>query len=252
MHETTQDFFYNRKVTLYQHKKGYRFSVDAPILADFLPARPKAEALEIGTGCGVISLLALYQNKFARVRAMEIQEPLYKLAKKNAGENGFGQRFHAVQGDWNLLSRGYHNIDVIFSNPPYFPVNTGQLSPNPEVRDAKAETRLTLEQLLRHTRGCLSPNGSLYLVLPCTRFSELIKTAPEHGLFPRRIREVFSFRDGKAERFLVQLTTNHVSAEMMAPLIIFQERETDADANRKVYTPEMDRILTGNNRPAMI
>ena len=58
---TTTDTFYHGKVIIKQLKKGYRFAVDSPILADFLP-RSSRPALEIGCGAGVISLLALQQK----------------------------------------------------------------------------------------------------------------------------------------------------------------------------------------------
>jgi tRNA1(Val) A37 N6-methylase TrmN6 len=55
--------------------------------------------------------------------------------------------------------------------------------------------------------------------------------------FPCRIREVFSFADGKPGRFLIQLSTIDVPLGKMAPLIIFKEKG--------IYTEEMNEILTG-------
>jgi tRNA1(Val) A37 N6-methylase TrmN6 len=57
------------------------------------------------------------------------------------------------------------------------------------------------------------------------------------GFFPRRIREVFSFNDGKPGRFLVQLTTYDAPPETLEPLIIFKEKG--------IYTEEMNKILSG-------
>ena len=62
--EITRDYFYKRKIIVYQRKSGYRFSVDAPVLADFLPFLPGREALEVGTGVGIVALLALYKKSF--------------------------------------------------------------------------------------------------------------------------------------------------------------------------------------------
>ena len=55
----TKDTFYNGRVIVCQNKKGYRFSVDAPILADFLPYDPTGKALEAGTGSGIVSFTAM-------------------------------------------------------------------------------------------------------------------------------------------------------------------------------------------------
>jgi tRNA1(Val) A37 N6-methylase TrmN6 len=53
----TLDTFYRGRIRVLQPKKGYRFSVDAPLLADFIRTRAGDEALELGTGSGIISLL---------------------------------------------------------------------------------------------------------------------------------------------------------------------------------------------------
>jgi tRNA1(Val) A37 N6-methylase TrmN6 len=235
--DITQDYFYKKKIIILQRKKGYRFSVDAPILADFLPSCPLEEALEVGTGCGIISMLALYKKKFAKIVGMEIQEKLSRLARLNAEKNGFNRQFQPVHGDFNERYKDFSGIKTIFSNPPFFETHRGRLSPNEEIRDAKTETKLKLKDLLIKSRAILGKESSLYLILPYDRWNDLIKISRGIGLFPRKIREVFSFKDGKPGRFLVQLTTNDVSPEKMGPLIIFKEKG--------IYTDEMDRILTG-------
>ncbi|MCP4215417.1 MAG: hypothetical protein GY765_12220 [bacterium] len=233
----TQDYFYNKRVSVRQHKKGYRFSVDAPLLADFLPCLETETALEIGTAGGIISLLALYKNKFAKIHGLELQDALFELAKANGEANRFGDRFLPVNGDFNQVYQRFSGITQVFSNPPYYPVTLGRLSPNPEIRDAKFETTLTLEQLLENTFRLLGPNGNLYLVLPYDRADYVSTRAREIGFCIAKTRKIFSFKDGKAERFLVQLTNYDVSPKEMNPLIIFE--------SKGVYTEEMDRILTG-------
>jgi tRNA1Val (adenine37-N6)-methyltransferase len=232
-----QDYFYKKKVLIFQNKKGYRFSVDAPILADFLPSRPAEEALEIGTGCGIISLLALYKNKFAKIVGLEIQESLFHQAQLNAEKNKFSNRFQPVHGDFNRDYRDFAGFETIFANPPFFETGKGRISPNEEIRDAKTETRLTLNELLIKSRSILGQNGGLYLILPYHRYNHLMTLSRKTGFFPRRIREVFSFNDGKPGRFLVQLTTYDAPPETLEPLIIFKEKG--------IYTEEMNKILSG-------
>ncbi|MCP4157933.1 MAG: methyltransferase [bacterium] len=237
--DISQDYFFKKKVLVTQRKKGYRFSVDAPLLADFLPTIPNGTALEIGTGCGIISMLALFKRKFVKIYAVEIQDSLARLADINGEKNGFSQQFQVINGDFNDLYEDFRNvkIDTIFSNPPYFPINRGRLSPNPEIRDAKAETKLNLSQLLKKSRSLMGGKRSLCLILPFDRHNELLRLANDYNLFVQNIRKIFSFKDGKPERFLVQLTNYSVSPNEMKPLIIFQEKG--------IYSDEMDKILTG-------
>jgi tRNA1(Val) A37 N6-methylase TrmN6 len=158
----------------------------------------------------------------------------------NAKQNGFSKQFQVIQGDFNKNYNDFSRFRFrcIFSNPPYFLVRRGRLSPYPEIRNAKTETTLTLNELLVKARTILNEKGSLYLVLPYERFDELLKISGETGFFTRKIRKIFSFKDGKPERFLVQLTNDNVSMEKMEPLVIFKEKG--------IYTEEMDNILTGS------
>jgi tRNA1Val (adenine37-N6)-methyltransferase len=235
--DITKDYFYKRKVIIYQRRKGYRFSVDAPILADFLPSFPRQKALEVGTGVGIVALLALYKKKFSFIYGVEIQRSLSELAELNAEKNGFLENFKIITGDFNEIYQDFSGIQHIFSNPPFFETNRGRLSPNPEIRDAKTGTKLTIRQLLANACSILGKKGNLYLVLPYSRYRETKKMAGEIGYFVSRLREVFSFNHGKPGRFLIQLTTYDVSPVTLPPLIIFKEKG--------VYTDEMDKILTG-------
>lgn len=232
----TLNYFYKKKVIVFQRKKGYRFSVDAPILADFLPFSQK-EALEIGTGCGIISLLAVYKNKFSFLHGLEIQNNLAQLAEINVKKNNFSKKMNIFHADFRKIYKNFNGIKTIFSNPPFIGINEGRLSPNKEIRNAKTEINLTLKDLLKKSYSILGKKGNLYLILPYSRFNELKKLTKNIGLFFSKIRLVFSFKHGKPERFLIQLTNYDVSMKKMRPLVIFKEKG--------VYTKEVEKILTG-------
>jgi len=243
--DVTKDTFYKDKVIVYQHKKGYRFSVDAPILADFLPYDPTGKALEIGAGSGIISLLALYKKKFSFIYGIEIQEGLSRLARLNGEKNGFSNRFKVVTADFNSVDKDFAGITHMFSNPPFFKCDIGRLSPTKEIRDAKFETTLNLEELLTKSYSLLrstgpakgGQKGNLYLVLPYSRLAEVEGLARDTGYYISRMRHIFSFKDGKPERFLVQLINQEVSPANLEPLIIFKEKGR--------YTEEMENIFAG-------
>jgi len=145
---TTLDTFYHGKVIIKQLQKGYRFAVDSPILASFLPRSTKP-ALEIGCGVGVVSLLALWQKKFPAVTGIEIQEPLYRLAVDNARANGMSERFRVIHGDFMRVHGGLSSVRTIFCNPPFFKTSQGHVSPDPTVRLARFDVALALTDLLR-------------------------------------------------------------------------------------------------------
>jgi tRNA1Val (adenine37-N6)-methyltransferase len=233
---TTSDTFYHGRVIVRQLKKGYRFAVDSPILAAFLP-RSTRPALEIGCGVGVISLLALRQKKFPAVTGIEIQEALCRLAVDNIAANGLSGRFHVIHGDFNRIHAGITHVQTVFCNPPFFKTDQGHLSRDPAIRLARFEISLTLADLLRGGAAILAPRGRLCLIFPFTREEELLAAAAIHGLFPERIRRVRPFADAAPDRFLVQLQKAARPCRRMKPLVVFK--------NKGTYTPEMEKILAG-------
>ncbi len=116
------DYFYRNQVKIYQNKKGYRFSVDSPILADFIP-ESNENAIEIGSGSGIISILVLFKNKLPLITGIEVQKKLYNLSLKSIRGNNMTERFTVINGDFNEVFEKFSGIKTIFSNPPYLQTN---------------------------------------------------------------------------------------------------------------------------------
>jgi tRNA1(Val) A37 N6-methylase TrmN6 len=235
--DITVDHFYKKKVIILQKKQGYRFSIDSPLLAHFLPSPETDNALEIGSGCGIISILALYKKKFSHITGLEIQEDLCRLSKINADKNQFSDSYTAINGDFNILYKDYKDIKWIFSNPPFLKSNQGRLSAREEVKIAKFEINLSIKHLLEKSFSILNSEGQLCLILPYSRFEESIDIALAIGFHPNKIRLIHSFKNGKPERFLIQLSKYEISMNRMNPLIIYEEEDR--------YTEETEMILAG-------
>jgi tRNA1(Val) A37 N6-methylase TrmN6 len=232
----SQDFFYKGKVVVYQHKKGFRFSVDAPVLADFISPTVKG-ALEVGMGCGIISLLLIYRKKIPLIRGIEIQQGLKDLADLNIRENGFADKIQVALGDFRERYSNFKGVSLIFSNPPFFPHKNGRPSEIEEIRYARSDEKLSLKEFLPLAYRILRAEGSLYLILPCHRKIELEKIAMETGFYTRRLREICPYRDRKANRFLIQLTNYKVKTIKELPLILYK--------SEGCYSDEMEKIISG-------
>jgi tRNA1Val (adenine37-N6)-methyltransferase len=230
----TRDYFYEKKVTILQNRDGYRFSVDAPILAHFLPTSPHP-ALEIGCGSGVVSLLALYTNTFPQITAVEISESQSLLAEKNAQVNFCSTRLRIVCADFREVSKHFPRFHTIFSNPPFYSPLKGHVSQNNEIRQAKFEVSLNLAELLSHAAPLLEDSGSLYLIFPAEREGELVKAAEKVGLFPAAVRRIYPFATGKADRLVIQLGKSRVPPAELKPLVIFKDKGVYSDDMRIIF-----------------
>ena len=52
----TTDTFFGGRIRVKQNRSGYRFSIDAVLLAGHVNPRPGDTILDLGTGCGIIAL----------------------------------------------------------------------------------------------------------------------------------------------------------------------------------------------------
>jgi tRNA1(Val) A37 N6-methylase TrmN6 len=204
--------FYHGRVRVLQRKKGYRFSVDAPLLADFVRTRPEDEALELGTGSGVISLL-LSVKPIRHITALEIQPGLADLARRNVELNGLAGRIEVVEADLRTYEPG-RAFSLVFSNPPYIRKATGFLSASAEKSAAKHELHGAIGEILRKTAEWLAPEGRACFVYPEKRRSDFMAAAGESGLAVRRLRSVHPREGEPPNLFLIEL--GHASGKKAA------------------------------------
>ena len=179
-------------VLLFQHRTGYRFTVDARLLADFaLDGRDDRplDALDLGTGCGVIALTLKDRRPSWRVTGLELQPGLCDLAVRGARLNGLDVRM--LCGDLrDPPGELGGEADLVVSNPPYFDASAGHLSPAGERALARHDATCTAPDLARAARRLLKPNGSLCVVYPSARLPGLMAAFSAEALVPTRLRFV--------------------------------------------------------------
>ena len=217
--DETLDAFHRGRVRVLQKKKGYRFSVDAPLLADFVRTRAGDETLEIGTGSGIISLL-LGARPFRRITALEIQPELADLARRNVLLNGLEGRIEVVEADFRSYEPD-RKIDLVFSNPPWIRKSSGFLSRSAEKSAAKHELHGGIEDVLGKTVGWLAPDGRACFVYPEKRRADFARGADRLGFRILRFRHVLPRSEEPANLFLVELSFAAVHPEIMPPLVLF-------------------------------
>lgn len=225
-------------LTIRQPAWGYRFSIDAVLLADFAAPLCGETALDLGTGCGVVLLLlARLRPSLRRGVGVEIQASLWKFARGNFEENGLSDRLTAVHADFRRAAAGAADgrFDLVVSNPPYVRVGEGRRNPDPQKETARHEVTCTLSDLMRAAKPRLSPGGAFAMVGPAHRLTEILAKAAENGIAPRTLRFVHPFHDRPAALVLFAGGAERSPGpEVLPPLVIYAEKDR--------YHPDVDRI----------
>jgi len=220
-----------------QPKTGYRFSIDALMLAHHVTPTPDDRIVDIGTGCGIIALLLARRFPDALISGVEVQPELARLAKFNAKANHLAGRVRIIHKDIRKVTASDTGpVEIITCNPPHIPVSSGRLNPDDQAAVARHEILMTISDLTAAAHRLLNPKGRLFTIYPADRLTELLIQMRKAGLEPKQVRTVHFKPDAPARRIILQAVKDgQPGLEMPPPLFIH-----DSDG---AYTPEALSIM---------
>jgi tRNA1Val (adenine37-N6)-methyltransferase len=227
-----------RDITIYQSKRGYRFSVDALVLENFIQDKPYRKAIELGAGCAVVSMLLAKRLKNTDIIAVELQERLIKIAQKNVAANNLSTHITLLHEDIKQLRSVFEpeKYDLVFTNPPYRKNETGRISPVSEISLARHEITVTLEENISTASYLLKNRGTFCIIYHPFRLTELIKVLTTYRLEPKRMRCVHDKKDEEAKMVLIEAVKGAGQwLTIEAPLLIHTQEG--------MYTKEMNEIF---------
>lgn len=133
--------------------------------------------LDIGTGTGLLSLMVAQQNPGLTIEAVEIDPAAAAQAKNNIKNSPWQNQITVTTGDIRELTF-VRQFDVIISNPPFY---ENELKGKDEKKNkAHHDGSLLLAELMTVARQHLKPNGSLYMLAPFKRETEIKAVLKEH------------------------------------------------------------------------
>lgn len=196
----------NEKLRLIQKSHALAFGTDAFLLSAFLRAAPRARAVELGCGNGIISLLAMTRGRFSHVEALEIQPDMAALSARNVALNGLDDRITVRKCDVRTLTPALLSgeVGVVFANPPYMREDSGFASPHKEKQTARHETEGGIHEFAAAAARILKYGGLFYVVYRPDRLESLFAALKESDLAPKRMVLVHDHRDAAPSMALLE------------------------------------------------
>ncbi|MGA0558971.1 tRNA1(Val) (adenine(37)-N6)-methyltransferase [Larkinella sp. VNQ87] len=149
---------------------------DSCVLGAFADPGAGGRLLDIGTGTGLLALMAAQRNPAARVDAVEVDEAAFQQAVENVNDSPFADRVKVIQS--RIQTFAAEPYDRILCNPPFY---TNHLrSPDAAVNRALHNDELPFEELIASIDRLLKPGGQCWVLLPpfeMERFSRLAQSA---------------------------------------------------------------------------
>lgn len=236
----TADTFFNGRLRVHQARDGYRFSIDAVLLADAVHPKAGQSIIDLGTGCGIIPLILAYRFPAVCIHGVEMQTELAELADLNVNANGLQDRIRVIHKDVRTLNHDDTNgpADWIVANPPYRRPLSGRVNPGSQKALARHEIALDLPQLIRTAKGMLKTRGRLVMIYPAERVTDVLAQMRSADIEPKWLQGIYSHQGEAAKLILVQsVKAGRPGLTLARPLVIYQ--------NDGAYTPAVQAMFTG-------
>ncbi len=217
---------------LTQPAGSFKFSVDALLLAYFLPIPSyPVNILDMGTGCGVVSLAMLLSNDQATAVGIDNQPLLLEAAMQNAKLLGVAHRFTTVLHTINssFVSSSHltpNSFTTIVANPPYRIIGHGRLPENPLRSGALFGEQNLLNSFCYNANILLKDEGKFAIIIPLERYKELCVLVNKHNFFITRTLHIKPTADKPAKLVIIEATKNAtIHKEIYQELILYEKAD---------------------------
>ncbi|MFD1873120.1 tRNA1(Val) (adenine(37)-N6)-methyltransferase [Hymenobacter bucti] len=232
------DYFQFQQFRINQADCAQKVSTDACLLGAAADLGGATRVLDLGTGTGLLALMAAQRAPAATIEAIEIDPTAAAQAAANAAASPWARRIrvHALSLIAYAATRP-GSFSHIVCNPPFF---RRSLAP-PDAARATARHEgagsLTFGDIIGFAAGHLGPGGTLTVLLPPPEMQQFEQGAAAGGL-PAQARLVVQHRPGGRATRSISTFGRGSSAEVKADSLVIQ----DADG---AYSAAFRVLLSG-------
>lgn len=225
-----------------QHSDGFKFGIDAVLLANFVCPRKNDVGVDLGSGTGIIPTIILGKSLVKKITGVEIQSEMVDLSKRSAELNSLEERLNFLHADIKEIPKYFakHSFDFVTSNPPYYKTDT-IISPNTMRNISRHEIKVNLENIFEMSSYLLKPQKPFYLIHRPERLVELIETARRYKLEPKEIQFIYPNIKKTTNLVLIRYVKNaNEGLKYREPLFVYNLDGSYSDELKAIYSnPEI-------------
>lgn len=189
-------FFKFKKFTVHQDKSAMKVCTDACLFGAIISSSNTnyKNALDIGTGTGLLSLMFAQNNLKCNIDAVEVNEDACKQAIANIYESSFKKNIEVYFSDIRTYQKNDHSkYEIIFSNPPFYPNDLKSVENDRNI--AMHSSLLSYQELFKVVNNLLADDGIFYILIPYSLEQKVIQYANQVNLFSKErisVRQAYS------------------------------------------------------------
>ncbi len=225
--------FHFQQFSVIQTNSAMKVCTDAVIFGAMAPVKRGDSILDIGTGTGLLSLMAC-QLGAGLVTAVELTLPAYDEAALNFKNSPWAAQLEAVHLDIQSFAANSHiQYDLVICNPPFFAEHSKAAN---QLRNTARHTdQLSFDDLLNSVDRLLSPQGLFYVLLPIHAIEQFVGLALGVGLYLSRQLDMRGYAHNEAK--VGVLTFSRQTSTPYKKLLTIYKAD-------RVYSEESEPYLT--------
>lgn len=202
----SNSYFEFKQFRVDQEKTPMKAGTDGVLLGAWFPLTPGMTVLDIGTGTGLIALMAAQRGALS-VTAVEINPEAAAQACQNVANSRWNGVIRVENTDIAVFEP-HCCFDRIVCNPPYF--CNSLLGPDGGRNMARHTDSLSFDVLARCSYSLLKDNGILSVVLPTNAVGTFQKQAQLAGFCLLHITHVVTVSGKAPKRSLLSFSKQYV------------------------------------------
>lgn len=200
--------FFFKKFGMFHHRSTMRVGTDAVLFAQWVDVTSSDNALDIGTGSGIIPLI-LAQKGVGAVDAVELDSDSYEEANLNFNISVYSEKLCVVQNDVrDYADKNEKKYNLIVSNPPFYASDVKPIKEKKVM--ARHVSTLSFKDLLIAAKKMMKENARFALVLPFYESRLFIKEAESLGFYLQKEFLISPIEGKDPNRVNMQFVLNKV------------------------------------------
>lgn len=215
------DYIPRTKLKMIHVDGAYSFGIDSILLGNFANMKKNRTLLDIGSGNGILAMMANDLYNLKKVYAVEIQKTKTDILEINLKLNDI-QNIEIINKNLSDVDFRENSLDYIITNPPYYKINQNIKNKKEEFLISRQELYLNLDNIFNFANKTLKDKGKLFMIHKPERMVEIFTKAG--NIKPKRIQFVSSTFDTKPQFILIEFVKNAKDGiKIEDPIIIYKD-----------------------------
>lgn len=191
-----------KQFTIKQSMSAMKIGTDSVLLGAIANFPKDGTILDIGTGTGILAIMAAQKADNALITGVEINGDAFADAVANAEATRWKERIRMVNGDIKAFEPG-HKFDFIISNPPYY--EKLKMTDDEGKNMARHDITLSYADLMSSANRLLEDDGRCMVIVPTDFEDNIVSEASNKGLYLTRKVSIITKAGKQAKRTIIEL-----------------------------------------------